>query len=936
VAKLVSHPIFETIVTLVIIESCIALGFENPESREDPAVERFVDINSYVLVGLFAIEALLRSIAWGAFWGDGTYLSDNWNRIDFFVLLVSIVAIFIPESASLRSLRIFRLAAKVSALRTVIAAVVSAVPGIANVALLILFSFVVFGILGVQLFKGKFVSCTDSSIENRVDCVGTFTETTTYYEMVNGTTVQRSVTETKERRWVHDYFNFNHLGIAVLTLIQQMFSDGWSNVLYSAMDARSYEQAKKANASPENAVFFVIFIIVGNFFLINLFVGSLVDSFSHERNVSDGKIDADGNPLLTEDQDRWIRTFRVMDATSLIPYISRAENPLRALCQWMYFADDERLSPSLKFEWFITSAIILNALLMCTTHAYEPYYWDRTVWYCNLGFACLFLLEAIIKMTALMPAAYFGDPWNRFDFLMVPTAFISLFLGGPGTNAIRVLRVARVLRLVKRAKGLKRLFDSLLYALPQLANISMLLLLTLFVFGVIGTAFFAKVLIDPQSDFPLSEQFNFKNALNSMVLLFQISTTESWPDVMQACMMNEGNSACRESEGNCGTWVSIPYFLLFMMVANSVALNLFIFVIVDNYMEVNSMNNEHDQLLFFRLSLFRTNWTILDREGKQRLRWDQFVLLLRRILRETPASSMADAAGGTLTVEQVEQMKQDIADEELGEKQLDAGERVHTSLATSNPTGSMLNKETAREIELQRSVVQFMMAKREASFMRMLHRMDIPLDADGNVRYGDCVYAITKEHHGLDQTAERQASRFLGLTRDRDPASYFDAFKVHHALAVRKIMRLLRVRQKEAALQRRVHSILRPVSGGGTADGASAVPRASSMRGGMVTADGIEEMDDSSATSFSRSDADHDPLGGRRESGTHVPEDDPMLSENKNPPLPGSVQPARRESPSPQQRDDSEERRSTSPARALEMSPDDIPSSPSHQASRHR
>merc|ERR1719238_1882127 len=136
--------------------------------------------------------------------------------------------------------------------------------------------------------------------------------------------------------------------------------------------------------------------------------------------------------------------------------------------------------------------------------------------------------------------------------------------------------------------------------------------------------------------------------------------------------MNEGNSACRESEGNCGTWVSIPYFLLFMMVANSVALNLFIFVIVDNYMEVNSMNNEHDQLLFFRLSLFRTNWTVLDREGQQRLRWDQFVLLLRRILRETPASSAVDATGGPLTVEQVEQMKQDIADEEMGEKQLDA------------------------------------------------------------------------------------------------------------------------------------------------------------------------------------------------------------------------------------------------------------------------
>jgi len=785
-ARLVSHPWFEAFVFVVILWSCIALGFDNPSSRQNASLSRVLDINGYVLVGFFIVEAFLRSVAWGMWYSpndEETYLSDKWNRVDFFVLIMTIISIPITQVAALRSLRIFRLAAKVAALRVVISATLSAMPAIGNVALLLIFNFIVFGILGVQIFAGTFVKCNDETIDYINNCTGTFNVTDEWIEVVNGSIVAMSETRELPRLWRHSFFNFNHVGIGVLTLLQQMFGDGWSAVMYDGMDSRSTTEAMAHNARWYYAIFFIIFMIIGNFFLINLFVGSLIDSFSHERQKSTGRIDTSGNPLLTEEQDHWIRTFTVLSATKLLPFIPKPGNPFRALCCRLYFKDDDRVEARQSFELLITGAIILNAVLMMTRHFNEPKTLTDFIWGANLFFACLYTVEAVIKLTALLPNAYFADSWNRFDFVLVPTAFFSLFVGGPGTNAIRVLRVARVLRLVKRAKGLKRLFDSLLVALPQLMNITLLLLLVLFVFGVVAVALFSNLLLDPLSDFPLNEFFNFKNAGQAMILLFQISTTESWSDVMKACWMTPENSRCTYEAENCGNWGSIPFFVLFMFFSNSIALNLFIFVIVENYMEVNQLNSPRTQQLFHRLSLFRTQWSLKDREGTQLMHWEALVMILRRTLRESARELHED----------------DDVDDDV--------ERLRDAMAEDAERGERTAVEAKAEAEDNR----FLGAVRdesEAVFLRHLRIMDIPVSRDGLARYADCVYGITKEFYGLDDVAAKQATQFLALNEEEDPTRMSDCFKVHHALAVRKLARRFRQMQKEKAQAQRVRTSL--------------------------------------------------------------------------------------------------------------------------------
>ena len=90
----------------------------------------------------------------------GSYLSDGWNRLDFFVVVTSFLAQlpFVPNVTMFRTLRVLRPLRSLNAiprLKGLVGAMISSVPQILNATVVILFMFVVFGILMLQLYSGK-------------------------------------------------------------------------------------------------------------------------------------------------------------------------------------------------------------------------------------------------------------------------------------------------------------------------------------------------------------------------------------------------------------------------------------------------------------------------------------------------------------------------------------------------------------------------------------------------------------------------------------------------------------------------------------------------------------------------------------------------------------------------------------------------------------
>lgn len=134
---------------------------------------------------IFVLEFVMKSVVLGFCIGENTYLKDSWNVLDFIIVFFSIVnwiiealssadISFVKGFRALRALRPLRVVSKNEGIKTVVNSLLKSIPSLLNVLLIIILFLLVFGILGVQLFKGSISYCNDESITtNKADCLAT-------------------------------------------------------------------------------------------------------------------------------------------------------------------------------------------------------------------------------------------------------------------------------------------------------------------------------------------------------------------------------------------------------------------------------------------------------------------------------------------------------------------------------------------------------------------------------------------------------------------------------------------------------------------------------------------------------------------------------------------------------------------------------------------
>jgi len=189
------------------------------------------------------------------------------------------------------------------------------------------------------------------------------------------------------------------------------------------------------------------------------------------------------------------------------------------------------------FEIIILIAIMLNVITMASIHEGQSASFEKNIKYLNFGFSIFFILECVLKLTALGHKVYFNEAWNRFDFTVVMASLLDMYLEWAGTKvlsflkagpslarAMRVLRISRLLRLVKQFQTIQSLINTMIYAFPKLLNVLILLFLTMFIYSVLGVFLFKEV----TTGVILRDDFvNFKHLHESMLTLFRCSTGES-------------------------------------------------------------------------------------------------------------------------------------------------------------------------------------------------------------------------------------------------------------------------------------------------------------------------------------------------------------------------------------------------------------------------
>lgn len=613
---------FEYVILPFIVISSFTMIFESPKAMEDASLASMLEGMDMLFTVIFTLEMLMKLIAFGVYFGDdGAYFRDAWNCMDGFIVIIGIVGKavsgynlgWVRALRTMRVLRPLRVISRVPELKVVVNALFNSLPGLWNVLLVSLLFWIIFGILGMQLFMGSFARCSDEDVEAKAECVDgvvnatvdvawdSITKSCNYpHAEYNQTECVGSydTSEFVQRTWKSDDMNFDNIFNAVQTLFEMSTTEGWTVVMYNGVDARSPELAPVRDHNPAIAFFFVAFMVVGKFFILNLFIGIIVDNFARLSSESG----VGGSELMTKAQKMWVKTQQKLHNES---------GPKKA----NYYPEDPQRRQVYKFvetepfEWFIMFIIVLNAVAMASEHYEQSDALTDALAGASYFFAAVFVGEAALKLYAMYPSAYFSERWNCFDFFCVATTLIGFVAGiGGGASVLRVLRLARVFRLVRNLKGLRMLFNTLIISLPGLLNIGALLFLLFFVYAVLGMHLFGKVKFGEN----LNKDANFRNFGEAMLLLSRMATGEAWNSVMYDCMIDsdcDSDADCAIGEC-CGSASAPLYFITFIIFGSFVTLNLLIAVVLDNF----SSNTEEEGVSVTEEDImdFAEGWKKLD------------------------------------------------------------------------------------------------------------------------------------------------------------------------------------------------------------------------------------------------------------------------------------------------------------------------------------
>uniref|UniRef100_M4AB53 Sodium channel protein n=1 Tax=Xiphophorus maculatus TaxID=8083 RepID=M4AB53_XIPMA len=577
--RIVEHNWFESFIIFMILLSSGALAFEDIYSEQRKTIKVILEFADKIFTFIFILEMLLKWMAYGF----AKYFTNAWCWLDFLIVDVSLVSLVanaleysdlgpIKSLRTLRALRPLRALSRFEGMRVVVNALMGAIPSIFNVLLVCLIFWLIFSIMGVNLFAGKFYSCENKTAEkpflpkevkNITECLNLGSENAS---------------------WKNLKVNFDNVAMGYLALLQVATFKGWMDIMYAAVDSPS-----KVLEQPEYEInlkmylYFVVFIIFGAFFTLNLFIGVIIDNFNQQKRKIRGQ-----DIFMTDEQKKYYNAMKKLGSKKPQKPIPRPENKLQG---YVFDFVTQQI-----FDILIMVLIWLNMVTMMVEQEGQSDEWERNLKCINIVFIVIFSGECLLKMIALRHY-FFINGWNIFDFIVVILSVVGIFLSNVIEKyfvsptlfrVIRLARIGRILRLIKSAKGIRTLLFALMMSLPALFNIGLLLFLVMFIYAIFGMSNFAYV----KKEKGIDDLFNFETFGNSIICLFQITTSAGW-DLLLAPILNKNKDDCdpemehpgsNNARGNCGNpAVGIAFFVSYIIICFLIVVNMYIAVILENF-----------------------------------------------------------------------------------------------------------------------------------------------------------------------------------------------------------------------------------------------------------------------------------------------------------------------------------------------------------------
>ena len=496
-----------------------------------------------LFVILYFINFSIKQISFGLFIHKKGYFNDLWNIFEFSQLIIGIICSF-PKMRKnkyicwFRGLRPFTLIKDIPQLNLIFSSVLMSLKEMINVFILLLFIFLSYSILAVNIWSGIYyrrcrinpfpINGSFEIISNSTTLCGGLNQCDNCYSIydfhLNDTffLTQDINSELRIDELNHGYSTFDNFIKAFLTIYNCMTLNGWSKIMYMVQNGYSYSGS---------SIFFVSLVIILNYLVLNFTIAILMDNIEKNMNKdNNGKIkiklidfEAEGNKILVKKTYNIFNSFKFFFQfissfklfKHVIPkYDNHSEYKITYYC---YIISQQPI-----WDYITYIIIIINIILLSNINDIHSEL-KLVIDYCII---IIFGLDCTLKLFGMGFKQYFTESSNLFDLITAIIVTIEFII--TRTTVLSVIYLLKTLNIIKGLKDFKQfnvMMELLSKTIQNILLFFLLIFLLVYVFALIGITLFKGVFDDKNKEIPSK---NFESIVNSLKEVFSLLIGDDW------------------------------------------------------------------------------------------------------------------------------------------------------------------------------------------------------------------------------------------------------------------------------------------------------------------------------------------------------------------------------------------------------------------------
>ncbi|WFD43180.1 calcium channel protein [Malassezia psittaci] len=624
--------IFQSAIFAAIVGSVVVAAIATPEYRKRYYAENGVTIVCWFsiieisLSTFFVIEFFVKTIADGLAFTPNAYVLSVWNLLDMIVLislLINVISELVVAGGvshftrALKAFRALRLINLSSLMRDTFHAVMIAGAGrILDASILALLYIIPYAVWGQNLFAGLLYACNDdsSSILSKLDCHGEYSSQPLNWSYL-APRVWANPTEGSQ-------YSFDDFKSSLLILFEIVSLEGWVNVMTQAMMITSRDMQPQTDASQHNAIFFLIYNLIGAVSVLTLFVSVIIENFQRYS----------GAAYLTTEQRQWLDLKRQLrrQTASKRPKVIPENN----FVNWCYRAATQ------KKGWWLRSMTIMHLcilVVLLTQQFSDPPWAERVRSIIFTLLACVYLVDIVVRLIGLGVSSFVRNLWNWYDVVVMAGVMgtsipLAVYGGGSQVHAQlqKIFLTGVALKLVQRNDSLNQLFKTAIGSVPAIFSLILLWLTMFLVWGIMLVEVFGLTKWGQNETYAK----NLESLWGTLVFLMMTSTGEGWNSYMHDYTVQAPQCTPSDNylETDCG---SMPWsyflFITWNVISMYIFLNMFTATVVENFSYVFHLQGS-TALSREQMRVYKDAWAVFDPEGSGYIRPKHVIPFLSRLM----------------------------------------------------------------------------------------------------------------------------------------------------------------------------------------------------------------------------------------------------------------------------------------------------------------